>query len=166
MAAIATALKALNRLECFLAAFGLLVVAAILLADVLGREVFGSGIYWAPRLASYFTTVAGMLGFSIVVSAGGHLRPKFVDGVFPESWDTTVNRIADLLSAGLLFFLFWHSALFVWSTAELGTRAIALNFPVWIVQAIVPYVFLSAAIRYLFYAFAPAFRPKETGFGE
>ncbi len=158
-------LKALNRIECFLAAFGLLIVAGLLLADVMGRELFGSGIYWAPRLASYFTTVAGMLGFSIVVSAGGHLRPKFADGIFPASWNENVNRVADLISFALLAFLFWHSAVFVWSTAEMGTRAIALNTPVWIVQIVVPYVFLSAAMRYLFYALDPAYRPEEAEFG-
>jgi len=165
MSRIDNLLKALNRIECFLAAFGLLIVAGLLLADVLGREIFGSGIYWAPRLASYFTTVAGMLGFSIVVSAGGHLRPKFADGIFPESWNQGVNRLADLISFGLLAFLFWHSAIFVWTTADMGTRAIALNTPVWIVQIVVPYVFASAALRYLFYAVNPDYRPEEAAFG-
>lgn len=165
MQPVSTFLKALNRLECVVAAIGLLLVAAVLLADVIGREIVGSGIYWGPRLASYCTTVAGMLGFSIVVSAGGHLRPKFVDGVFPEQWSETVDRIADLIAAGLCLFMFWHSALFVLSTAQMGTRAIALNIPVWFVQFVIPYVFASAALRYLAYTVFPPLRPEEQAFG-
>lgn len=165
MKAVDTFLKSLNRIECVFAAIGLLLVAAVLLADVVGREIVGSGIYWGPRLASYSTTVAGMLGFSIVVSAGGHLRPKFLDNTFPESWSQSVDRVADLIAAMLCGFLLWHSALFVLSTAEMGTRAIALDMPVWIVQFVVPYVFASAGLRYLAYAVFPELRPEEVAFG-
>ena len=159
-------LHALNRVESLVAAIGLVLVAAILLADVLGREFFGSGIFWAPRLASYCTTVAGMLAFSIVVSSGGHLRPRPVDRVFPPRWDNQVNRLADSISAVLCLFLAYHCGLFVHSTLEMDTRAIAIDMPVWIVQIIVPYVFASAAVRYLAYAIFPEIRPEEKGFGE
>lgn len=157
------ALGWLTRLECVIAAIGLTSVALILLADVLGRQFLGHGIYWGPRLASYLTTVTGMLGFSIVVASGDHLRPELVDGIFPKTWDSTMNRVADLLSAALCAFIAFHAAWFVYTTYEIGTRAIALNIPVWPIQTIVPYVFASASLRYLAYACIPEIRPVDRG---
>jgi C4-dicarboxylate transporter DctQ subunit len=159
-------INALNRAESVFAAIGLILVAATLLADVAGRELFGSGIYWAPRTASYATTLAGMIAFSVVVSSGGHLRPKLLDEIFPDSWDLTINRIADIISAAICAFLAWHGAMFVHSTFVIGTRAIALEIPVWYIQLVLPYVFTSAALRYVAYAVYPELRPDQKSLGE
>lgn len=163
---LSDALRFLNRIEAIAAAIGMILVAVLLLVDLLGREFFGSGVFWAPRLASYATTVGGMLAFCVVVSAGGHLRPTFADRLFPPRWDTQISFIADLVSAGLCIFFTYHAAWFVYSSAIIGTRAIALEIPVWYIELIIPYVFASAAIRYLTYAFFPALRPSERGFAE
>ena len=159
-------LNALNRVESVFAAIGLILVAATLLADVAGRELFGSGIYWAPRTASYATTLAGMVAFSVVVSSGGHLRPRLLDGIFPDHWDLGINRIADIISAAICAFFAWHGALFVHSTFVIGTRAIALEIPVWYIQLVLPYVFASAALRYATYAVYPDIRPDQKSLGE
>ena len=163
---VSTTIKALNRAESMFVAIGLILVAATLLADVTGRELLGSGIYWAPRTASYATTLAGMVAFAVVVSAGGHLRPNVLDGIFPNSWDRAVNRLADIISAAICAFFTWHAAAFVHSTYVIGTRAIALEIPVWYIQLVLPYVFASAGLRYLAFAVFPDLRPVQKSLGE
>lgn len=163
---VAKTIGAIDRAESAFAAIGLILVAATLLADVTGRELLGSGIYLAPRTASYATTLAGMVAFAVVVSTGGHLRPAVLDGVFPKRWSRAVNRLADIISAAICVFFAWHAALFVHSTYVIGTQTIALDIPVWYIQLVLPYVFASAGLRYLAFAAFPEIRPAQKSLGE
>ena len=58
---------------------GLALAAFVLCADVIAREVFGQGFYGVQKLAVYCCAVAGALGMSVVVHAGGHLRITAID---------------------------------------------------------------------------------------
>lgn len=68
--------------------------------------------------------------------------------------------------ASICAFLAYHAWLFVDSTYVIGTRAIAIDMPVWPIQMIVPYVFLSATVRYLFFALYPEARPEKRKLGQ
>jgi len=138
-------LNGLYWAEAILAVTAFSGVALALTADVVGRELFGNGIYGAQKFAVYCTAVAGMTGFALVVAKGGHLRPKFFDRIVPEQYEAQANRIADLAAAAICIFL--------------GIYAL-----VWPIQSIIPYVLLSSALRYLLFALSPANRPVEEGF--
>ena len=92
-------LNGLYWAEAILAVTAFSGVALALTADVIGRELFGNGIYGAQKFAVYCTAVAGMTGFALVVAKGGHLRPKFFDRIVPQRYDAQANRIADLTAA-------------------------------------------------------------------
>jgi C4-dicarboxylate transporter, DctQ subunit len=139
-------------------------VALALTADVLGRELFGNGIYGAQKFAVYCTAVAGMTGFALVVAKGGHLRPKFLDRLVPLRFDAQFNRICDLASAAICIFLAVYALQFVISSYRLGERGLALNILVWPIQSIIPYVLFSSALRYILFAIAPANRPAQDAF--
>lgn len=137
------------------------VCGALLMADVLSREVIGQGIPWAQRVAVYSATFAGMLGFALAIQSGEHLRPKFLDGIIPEAIRPAVARAGSLLSAAVFVFLAYHSWLFVHSSFLSGYRGVALEIAVWPMQLILPYAFVSASLRYLAYAIFPALAPAE-----
>ena len=139
-------------------------VALALTADVIGREIFGDGIYGAQKFAVYCTAVAGLTGFALVVAKGGHLRPKFFDRIVPPQYDVQANRVADLTAAAICIFLGIYAVQFVYSSYALQERGLGLNILVWPVQAIVPYVLLSSALRYILFALSPANRPAEEGY--
>lgn len=154
-------LSALFELEKWvaIAAFG--VITVVLFADVMGRELFGQGIFWAQRVAVYAATIAGLLGFSLCVAKGGHLRPSSFDKLAPPAWNEALNRIADLVAAAICLFLTVYGANFVLNSFNLGERGQAIDMPLWPVQIILPYCFGSAMLRYLVYAGFPALRPVE-----
>jgi len=139
-------------------------VALALTADVLGRELFGNGIYGAQKFAVYCTAVAGMTGFALVVAKGGHLRPKFLDRLVPMRFDAQFKRICDLAAAAICIYLGVYALQFVISSYQLGERGLGLNILVWPMQSIIPYVLFSSALRYILFALTPANRPVEEGF--
>ncbi len=152
-------LAGLRRIEVAVAVTAFAIVAASLLGDVMGRDLFGHGIYWASGLATFCTTIAGMLGFTLVVASGGHFRVSFVDKLFPASMDETMKRVADLVSMAICLWIAYESYLYVHQSFLIGMRGVSIDIPTWPIQAIIPYVFASAGVRYLLYALFPPLRP-------
>jgi C4-dicarboxylate transporter DctQ subunit len=162
MRAARSFLGVLSKLEAGIAVTAFSVVVAVLFADVAGRELFGHGVYWAQRLASYCTTAAGMLGFCLVVHTGGHLRPKAIEKTVPESWGPVMNRVADSVSALICLFMAYYGAEYVAASARIGQRGMSIEIIVWPIQIIIPYVFASGGLRYAAFAVFPELRPVES----
>ncbi len=149
-------LKALEATVCIIA-FSAAAIA--LVADVLGREVFGSGIFGAQRFAVWATAIAGLVGFALVTSEAGHLRPQFADRWLPRALDPWIDRIGDLVSAAICIVLGVYAVWFVQSTYQLGERALAIPIKIWPIQLALPWMFFSSALRHLAFATWPALRP-------
>ncbi len=91
-------LKWLKALEATICVIAFSAAAIALIADVLGREIFGSGIFGAQRFAVWATAISGLIGFALVTSEAGHLRPQFADKWLPRWLDPHIDRIADVVS--------------------------------------------------------------------
>ncbi len=162
-ASLRSALAWLFRVEVVLSCGGLLLVATALISDVLARELFGQGIFGAQKVAVYADAIAGLLGFAVVVHAGGHLRISAVDQLFPKRWHAHIARLGDFISCGLCVLLGIYAARYVLSTMRLGEKDLLFYAKLWPMQMVIPYIFFSASIRYLSFAAVPTLRPAESG---
>ena len=134
-------------------------VAGLLIADVIGRELFSRSIFGAQQLAVYGAILAGFLGLTLATSDNAHLRPGFMDFVF-RGYERMVTRIGDAISA--LFFLggayiAWTFVLISWGA---GDRAPVLYFVVWPLQLIIPYAMASCGVKHLVFAARPDLKPQ------
>ena len=77
-----------------------------------------------------------------------------------------MNRVADVLSGLFMVGVAYYGWVFVSSTMATNLRAQAFDVPVWPFQLAIPLGFLSAAVRYFFYAAWPALRPEPPEFQE
>lgn len=154
----------LDTAELAVACSGLAFAATALCADVIGREVFGNGIYGIQKFAVYCCAVSGALGISIVVHRGGHLRISAVDGLIPNHLRLPLGRVADMVSAALCLFLAWYAAKFVHETFTFHEMDTVLNVPIWRIQIALPIAFLLAAIKYAVHAILPDIKPEEGSF--
>ncbi len=163
MEAVRRAMRWLFWVEASLAVGAFLVVAVALMADVIGREFFGDGIFGAQRVAVWATAIAGLGGFALVTAEGGHLRPQFADSWLPKAWEPWLLRLADVISAAICLFLAWYAWDFVMENRRLEERGMAIPILVWPIQLILPWMFFSSALRYLAFAAFPPLRPAEKG---
>jgi len=152
-------LRGLWLLEAAVCVLAFSITSIALMADVLGREFFGNGIFGAQRLAVWTTAIAGLVGFALVTAEAGHLRPRFLDGLVPKSAGPGLDRFGDLLSAVICIGLGWYAVQFVQSSAALGERGMAIPIKVWPIQLILPWMFFSSALRHLCFAGWPALKP-------
>jgi TRAP-type C4-dicarboxylate transport system permease small subunit len=157
-----TLLGWLFRAEAAVAVAAFSIITAAVFFDLLGRELFGKGLYGAQRAAVYCMVWVAMLGFALAVAWGAHMRIGGIERLLPESWDAAGNRVADLVSCGACVFLAYWSYVFVAVAYEQKARGMAFDFPLWPIQAVILWAFASGALRYLLYAIFPALRPRET----
>ncbi len=158
-----TILDKLLKVEGTVAAIAFLCAATAILADVIGRELFGGGIWGAAKFAVFGTVTAGFLGIGLATHAGMHLRPQFADSWIPARFEPAMQRITPLVTAIIFFFLGVLSFLYVRETFEYGQLAPVLDWPMWIIQLVMPYAFFSNGVRNLIYALQPDLSPKPAG---
>lgn len=148
----------LRRCEALVATLSYGVVAALLMADVIGREVFRASFLGAEQLAVYGAILAGFLGLTLATSDNAHLRPGFMDFVIAGR-EALAVRIGDAVSS----VFFFAAAVVAWSfvavSMEAQDRAPVFYFVVWPLQLIIPYAFASSAIKHGIFALQPGLKP-------
>lgn len=132
-----------------------------LVVDIFGREVLGQGVFGAQRVAVYCMAVAGIMGFSYVVSHGGHLRPTVLDKLVPEKFDAFTARLADFISCLICLALAGASFIFIYSTYSIGERDMTLPVNIWTIQSVLVFAFGFSAIKFLMFVVAPSLRPQD-----
>ncbi len=167
-----------HRLECWLAVACFSFIAVILVLDVLGRELVApvfnllgieagpTGIFASQRFSIYALVVGSFAGIGIATATASHLVPRVGFGWSPKMWDGSMNRLADILTGLLLLIVAYYGVEFVRSTYAVDLRAPVLDWVVWPFQVAIPAGFVSAALRYFFYAAWPALKPKPPEFQE
>jgi TRAP-type C4-dicarboxylate transport system permease small subunit len=157
------------------AAFGF--IAAVLIVDVAAREILtpifkllgirqAAGIYAAQKMSVYALVVGSFCGIGIATATASHLLPRVGFGWVPESFGPTMNRIADLVTGLFFCGVAWYGWVYVQSSMQASLRAQAFDIPIWPIQLAIPAGFLSAAVRYFFFAAWPALRPLPPEFQE
>ena len=141
------------------AAFALMAVA--LLADVISRRLFQTGLIGATEVAVVGMIAVAMFGIGIATDEGAHLRPRLFDKLFPKSAEGAIDRAASFV-AGAFFAVF--AGLAVWMVIEsagLGDRTEIMNFPVWMLQSMIAIAFATNAMRNFVFAADPSLKPSD-----
>jgi C4-dicarboxylate transporter DctQ subunit len=141
-------------------------LAAILLADVVGRELFGQGIFGAQRVAVFFTIIAGNFGLALAAAAGSHIRPRVADHWLPARLGPAMDRLADVITAIVLLGVAYFSMQLVNESFDFETVSPTIDWPIWPVQAVIPFGYGMAALHYLIFAIYPALRPQQVQISE
>ena len=166
-----------HRIECLVAVAAFGFIAIVLIGDVLGRELLGpiyrafnikgqAGVYASQKMSVYALVIGSFAGVGIATATGSHLLPRIGFGWVPAAWGPTVDRLADGISGVFFCGVAWFGWVYVRSSMGADLRAQAFNIPIWPIQAAIPLGFLSAGLRYFFYATWPALRPLPPEFQE
>ena len=159
MAALLQWLDRWERSVC-IAAFSLL--ASVLFADVLLREILGNGLSWAHQTGIYANLVVVLFGMGLATSAGSHLRPRFADHWLPQAWQAAVARLAHALTATFLLLFAGLALQFSLETRALEESATVLRIPLWPMQLLLVVGFSASAVRHICYCLRPELAPGDS----
>jgi len=145
----------LTKVERFFASLLILVLTILVIVDVGARELAQTGIPWAQKSAVYMMIWAGFIGAILVTQKVEHLRPEIADKLWKDSYKKIYLRIHNALVFIFCAVMTWYSFQYVLESKEFGDENIILNMPMWILQMVIPYSFLSMSLRYLYFIFIP-----------
>ncbi len=166
-----------HRVECWIAVLAFGFIAAVLIADVVGRELLGpifrafnikaaGGVYAAQKMSVYALVIGSFAGVGIATATASHLLPRVGFKWVPPAWGPSVDRVADLVSGLFMMGVAYYGWVYVQSSMTADLRAQAFAIPIWPFQLAIPLGFASAGVRYFFYAAWPALRPALPEFQE
>lgn len=158
-------LDLLYRLERAIVVVAFAGMVAVVFADVLAREVTGVGLPWARQVGVYFNIFVVMFGIGLASASGSHLRPRFADNWLPARWEPQLAFLQHALFALFCIAFAVVAADMVLTSIRLDERSEILRLPVWPIQAVIPIVFVIAALRHSIYALRPALRPVPPATG-
>lgn len=153
-------LAGVTRAERAITFAAFLAMIGVVFADVVARELTGTGLHWARQAGVYANIVVVLFGIGLASADAAHLRPRFADGWLPARWGPALARIGDGLMAAFCLAFAVIAFDVVAETRALAERSTVLRTLVWPVQAIIPLVFALAAVRHGLYAAFPALAPS------
>lgn len=148
--------NALLATETFLLLFFLLIAILLACAQILLRNFFDSGIFWADSALRVLVLWIGMIGAMFASRNNKHIRIDILSHYLPHNIRSNLWRITEMLTAIVCGIVAYYSIEFIKLEYEDGIIAFA-NVPVWLCEIIIPIAFIIMSLRYFVYAFMPGY---------
>lgn len=148
-------LSILTKIESIAASILVFFLTLFVIIDVAAREVFSSGIPWTQKSAVYLMIWTGFLGAVLVTQKAEHLRPEIADKIWKGKGAKFYLHAQNFVILIFCVCMAYHSYLYVAESKEFADRNIILDIPMWWLQMIIPYAFVSMSLRYLYFTVCP-----------
>lgn len=136
------------RLEAVMLAAGVLLMAANTIANVFGRFVLQSSIFFSEELNSILIVLITFAGISYAARHGRHIRMSAIFDTLPASGRKAMMVLISLVTAVFMFGLCWFSVGYVMTLAGQGRLLPSLQIPVFWMYVWVPVGFFMTGVQY------------------
>lgn len=141
--------EGIAKLEAFVMAAGVILMALNTIANVLSRFVFNHSIVFAEELNSIFILLVTFAGIGYAARQGRHIRMSAIYDAFPEKIRKWLMIIMTGVTGLCMLFFAWYAAAYVINIAGKGRVMPALGVPVYMTYLWVPVGFFITGIQYL-----------------
>ena len=140
---------AIARIEAFLLAAGVLLMALNTVSNVVGRYVFQSSIFFSEELNRILIILITFAGISYAARHGRHIRMSAIYDQLPPNARKPLMIAITLITAVFMFGLCYYAIGYIGTQASRGRVLPALQIPVWITLVWVPVGFFMTGVQYL-----------------
>jgi TRAP-type C4-dicarboxylate transport system permease small subunit len=141
--------SAISRIESFLLALGVLLMAANTVANVVGRFVFQQSIFFSEELNRILIILITFAGISYAARQGRHIRMSAIYDALPPAARKPLMVVIALVTAAFMFGLCWYAVGYIVTQAGRGRVLPALQIPVWWTLVWVPVGFFMTGTQYM-----------------
>lgn len=119
--------------------------------QVILRNIFSTGIPGTDELLRHMVFWTGLAGASLLTKEGRHIKIDVLARTLPGRLEGLRVLIINLVSAGISIILLRTSFTFIGIEKDFGESATLFIFhiPIWILQIVMPIVFLMMTFRFL-----------------
>ena len=139
---------AIARFEAFVLAFGVILMAANSVANVIGRFVFSRSLYFSEELNQFLIVLVTFVGIGYAARKGRHIRMSALYDQLGERGRKVLMIIIAAGTALVMFALAWFSFEYILRLAKLGKVTPSLQVPLYLTYLWVPVGFVITGIQY------------------
>lgn len=148
------------KLEEFIMAAGIILMAVNTIANVISRFIFNHSIIFAEELNSTFILLVTFAGMGYAARHGRHIRMSAIYDAMPDKVRKILMTIIVTVTAIFMLILAYYSVQYIYHVYSKGRVMPALGVPVYITYLWVPIGFFITGIQYALTA-AKNFQEKE-----
>lgn len=149
---IATALDSIDRiiarLEEFIMAIGIILMAVNTIANVISRFIFNHSIIFAEELNSTFILLVTFAGMGYAARHGRHIRMSAIYDSMPPKIRKVLMTVIVAVTALFMLLLAYFSVQYIANVYSKGRIMPALGVPVYIIYLWVPVGFFITGVQY------------------
>jgi TRAP-type C4-dicarboxylate transport system permease small subunit len=139
---------AIAKIEAVMLAAGVLLMAANTVANVIGRFVLKSSIFFTEELNSIRIVLITFAGISYAARHGRHIRMSAIFDTLPPAGRRVMMILISAVTAVFMFGLAWYALGYIITQAGQGRVLPALQVPVWWMYVWVPVGFFMTGVQY------------------
>ncbi len=139
----------ISKVEAVILAVGVLLMATNTVANVIGRFVFGSSIFFSGEINRILIIMITFAGIGYAARHGRHIRMSAIYDALPVGGRRALMIVISLFTSLVMFFLLYYSVIYILDLYDKGRILPALGFPIFIIYVWVPLGFLITGIQYL-----------------
>lgn len=139
---------AISRLESFLLAAGVLLMAINTIANVVGRFLFHYSLFFSEELNRTLIILIAFAGISYAARQGRHIRMSAIYDALPSRTRKAFMIVIAALTALTMFALCYFSVGYILKVANSGRVLSALQIPVYWIYLWVPVGFFMTGLQY------------------
>jgi TRAP-type C4-dicarboxylate transport system permease small subunit len=140
--------RGLERFEGFILAYGIILMALNVVANVVGRQVLGQSIYFSEELNQFLIVLVTFVGLGYAARRGRHIRMSAVYDNLSDRGRKAMMIVIAACTAAVMFLLAWYAYQYVANVAERGRVTAALRVPLYLTYLWVPLGFFITGIQY------------------
>ncbi|MFW6028526.1 MAG: TRAP transporter small permease [bacterium] len=140
--------RIIAKFETIVLAYGILLMAANSIANVIGRTFLGSSIYFSEELNQFLIVLVTFVGLGYASRQGRHIRMSALYDQLDDRWRKVLMVLIAAVTAIIMFVLAWYSFQYVVRVASLGRVTPSLQLPLYLTYLWVPVGFVITGIQY------------------
>ena len=139
----------ISRLESFILAAGVLLMALNTVANVVGRFVLGESLFFSEEVNRILIVMITFAGLGYAAMHGRHIRMSALYDALPVKARRALMIIIALITSATMFFLCYYSYTYILSIYKTGRVLPTMGIPLYLMYVWVPIGFTITGIQYL-----------------
>jgi len=137
------------KLEEFIMAVGIILMAVNTIINVISRFIFNHSIIFAEELNSTFILLVTFAGIGYAARHGRHIRMSAIYDAMPDKTRKILMTTIVAVTAFFMLFLAYYSVQYIFHVYSKGRVMPALGVPVYIIYLWVPVGFFITGVQYM-----------------
>lgn len=141
--------RKLEKIENFILSWAIIIMAALLIFNAVGRTIFGFSVGAINEISIYLMMILTFIGLSNAARKGKHIIMSAVLDIVPFKVRKTMMVIGDIVTIVFMVIMIYLTASYTGFVYSTGRVLPAMGMPMWTLMAAMPIGFALGLYQYL-----------------